>query len=95
MVPQEDQGTMMVKVSMSPGSSLATTNKTMAKIENIIKQIPEVDHYSKISGYGFIAGQGTSYGSFIIRLKDWNERTGKGEDATSVKNILNFLLQSS
>ena len=94
LVPQEDQGTMMVNVSMSPGSSLATTNKTMAKIENIIKQIPEVDHYSKISGYGFIAGQGTSYGSFIIRLKDWNERTGKGQDATSVMNKLNFMLQS-
>ena len=89
LVPQEDQGTMMVNVS-----SLATTNKTMAKIENIIKQIPEVDHYSKISGYGFIAGQGTSYGSFIIRLKDWNERTGKGQDATSVMNKLNFMLQS-
>ena len=42
LVPQEDQGTMMVNVSMSPGSSLATTNKTMAKIENIIKQIPEI-----------------------------------------------------
>ena len=94
LVPQEDQGTMMVNVSMSPGSSLATTNKTMAKIENIIKQIPEVDHYSKISGYGFIAGEGTSYGSFIIRLKDWNERTGKGQDATSVMNKLNFMLQS-
>ena len=94
LVPQEDQGTMMVNVSMSPGSSLATTNKTMAKIENIIKQIPEVDHYSKISGYGFIAGQGTSYGSFIIRLKDWSERTGKVQDATSVMNKLNFMLQS-
>ena len=94
LVPQEDQGTMMVNVSMSPGSSLATTNKTMAKIENIIKQIPEIDHYSKISGYGFIAGQGTSYGSFIIRLKDWNERTGEGQDANSVMNKLNFMLQS-
>ena len=94
LVPQEDQGTMMVNVSMSPGSSLATTNKTMEKIENIIKQIPEIDHYSKISGYGFIAGQGTSYGSFIIRLKDWNERTGEGQDANSVMNKLNFMLQS-
>lgn len=94
LVPQEDQGTMMVNVGMSPGSSLATTDKTMAKIENIIKQIPEVEHYSKISGYGFIAGQGTSYGSFIIRLKDWNERTGEGQDANSVMNKLNFMLQS-
>ena len=66
----------------------------MKKIEGILKQIPEIEHYSKISGYGFIAGQGTSYGSFIIRLKDWSERTGKGQDATSVINKLNFMLQS-
>ena len=85
---------MMVNVSMAPGSSLATTDKTMKKIEGILKQIPEIEHYSKISGYGFIAGQGTSYGSFIIRLKDWSERTGKGEDATSVINKLNFMLLS-
>lgn len=94
LVPQEDMGTMMVNVSMSPGSSLATTDKTMAKIEKVIMQIPEVEHYSKISGYGLIAGQGTSYGTFIIRLKDWKERTGKGQDATSVMNKLNFMLQS-
>ena len=94
LVPQEDQGTLMVNVSVAPGSSLATTEKTMDKAEAIIKQIPEIDHYSKISGYGFIAGQGTSYGSFIIRLKDWSERTGKGQDAQSVLNKLNFMLQT-
>ena len=59
LVPQEDQGTVMVNVSVSPGSTLKQTQKTMDKVENIIKTIPEVDHYSKISGYGFIAGQGT------------------------------------
>lgn len=94
LVPQEDQGTLMVNVSVAPGSSLATTEKTMDKAEAIIKQIPEIDHYSKISGYGFIAGQGTSYGSFIIRLKDWSERTGKGQDAQSVLNKMNMMLQS-
>ena len=94
LVPQEDQGTMMVNVTMSPGSSLATTEKTMVKIENIIKSIPEVAHYSKVSGYGFLAGQGTSYGMFIVRLKDWDERTGKGQDASSVLNKLNFMLLS-
>lgn len=94
LVPQEDQGTMMVNVSMAPGSSLATTDKTMKKIENIIKSIPEVETFAKISGYGFLAGQGTSYGSFIIRLKNWDERTGEGQDANSVQNRLNFMLQS-
>lgn len=94
LVPQEDQGTMMVNVSVSPGSSLATTDATMKKAEKIIASIPEIEHYAKISGYGFIAGQGTSYGSFIIRLKDWSERKGEGQDATSILNRLNYMLQS-
>ena len=67
LVPQEDMGTVMVNVSVSTGSTLEQTEKTMAKVEAVVKQIPEVEHYSKISGFGFIAGQGTSYGSFIIR----------------------------
>ena len=28
-----------------------------------------------ISGYSFIGGQGPSYGSFIVQLKDWEERS--------------------
>lgn len=94
LVPQEDQGTVMVNVSVSPGSTLKQTQKTMDKVENIIKTIPEVDHYSKISGYGFIAGQGTSYGSFIIRLKDWDERPGKDQTSDAVLGKLNMMLQS-
>lgn len=94
LVPQEDQGTVMVNVSVSPGSSLHQTEKTMDKVEAIVKSIPEVDHYSKISGYGFIAGQGTSYGSFIIRLKDWNERPEKSQSSNAVLGKLNMMLQS-
>ena len=94
LVPQEDQGTMMVNVSMPAGSSLATTDATMKKFEKIIASIPEVENYAKISGYGFLAGQGTSYGSFIIRLKNWSERTEKGQDANSIQNKLNAMFQS-
>lgn len=93
LVPQEDQGVVMVNVSVSPGSSLSTTDKTMSKVETIINQIPEVEHYAKVSGYGFLAGQGSSYGMFIVRLKDWNERKGEGQDATSILNKLNFMFQ--
>ena len=94
LVPSEDQGTIMVNVSLSPGSSLATTDKTMRQIEGIIKEMPEIDHYAKIAGYGFIAGQGVSYGSFILRLKPWSERTGKNQDANSIQNLLNMKMQS-
>ncbi len=74
LVPQEDQGTLMVNVSCAPGSSLATTEKIMDKITPIFAENPDIETYTRVSGYGLISGQGTSYGMFIIRLKNWSER---------------------
>jgi HAE1 family hydrophobic/amphiphilic exporter-1 len=84
LVPQEDQGVCMVNVSCPPGSTLAQTDKTLEDIEAILKKVPEVQDYSRISGYGFIAGEGTSYGTFIIRLKNWKERKGKEHSSDAV-----------
>lgn len=89
LVPQEDQGTMMVNVSVSPGSTLEETGKVMAKVENILANTPEVEHYSLISGYGLMSGQGSSYGTAIIRLKDWSERKGAEHNANAVIARLN------
>ena len=60
LVPDEDQGTVFVNVSTASGSSLATTNKIMTNIEQRINQIPQLQSYSKVSGYGLLAGQGSS-----------------------------------
>ena len=72
LVPQEDQGVIMVNVSTSPGSTLEETTKVMNKLEDILKNTPEIEHYSKVAGYGLMSGQGTSYGTIIIRLTDWS-----------------------
>ena len=77
LVPQEDQGVIMVNVSISPGSTLEETTKVMDRLENILKDTPEIEHYARVAGYGLISGQGTSYGTMIIRLKDWSERDSK------------------
>ncbi len=89
LVPQEDQGVMMINVSVSPGSTLEETTKVMNKVEDIIKQTDEVEHYAKITGYGLIAGQGTSYGTIIIRLKNWDDRKGSEHTANAVMSRLN------
>ena len=86
LVPQEDQGTLMVNVSTSPGNTLGETNEVMDKVKNILKDVPEVEHYSTVSGYGMISGQGTSYGNLIVRLKD---RKGKEHTANAVMARLN------
>lgn len=89
LVPQEDQGTLMVNVSTSPGNTLVETNEVMDKVKNILKDVPEVEHYSTVSGYGMISGQGTSYGNLIVRLKPWDDRKGKEHTANAVMARLN------
>lgn len=89
LVPQEDQGVMMVNVSTSPGSTLKETTKVLDKMEEILKNTPEIEHYARVAGYGFIAGQGTSYASVVIRLKDWSERKGSDHTADAVAARLN------
>ena len=89
LVPQEDQGVMMVNVSVSPGSTLEETNKVIDKVEAMVKATPEVQQYTTIAGYGLIAGQGTSYGTVIIRLKNWDDRKGDEHTANAVMARLN------
>ena len=89
LVPQEDQAVLMVNVSGAPGSTLEETGKAMGKIRNILKDVEEIKTYSVISGYGLSSGAGSSYGSVIIRLQDWNDRKGKEHSADAVVARLN------
>ena len=89
LVPQEDMGAIMVNVNTSPGNTLMETQKVMDQVNEIIRNTPEVAHYSSIAGYGLLAGQGTSYGTLVIKLKDWSERKGDEHSSTAVMNRLN------
>ena len=74
LVPSEDQGVCMMNVSAVPGSNVASTYDVMNKAQKIIEEVPEVKDYTKVAGYGFMSGQGTSYGMSVIRMKPWGER---------------------
>ena len=77
LVPDEDQGVVFVNVSTAAGSSLRTTDEVMKRIEQRMEQIPQVEHVQKVAGYGLLAGQGSSFGMLILKLKPWDERPGK------------------
>ncbi|MGM9732753.1 MAG: efflux RND transporter permease subunit, partial [Prevotella sp.] len=89
LVPQEDQGVMMVNVNTAPGNTLEETEKIMDKVNVILEKESDIEHYARVSGYGLISGQGTSYGTIIIRLKDWSERKGREHTADAVAARLN------
>lgn len=74
MVPSEDTGTILASVIMPPGTSQDRTEKMLAEVDKLIEASPAVEHRSMISGFSIIGGQGSGYGTFFIRLKDWEER---------------------
>ena len=86
LVPDEDQGTIMVNVTTAPGSSLTETDKVMKEVSSRIQNIPQIRDFMQVAGYGMIAGQGSSYGMCIIKLKDWDERPEKSDDVNAVIN---------
>lgn len=76
-VPNEDTGTVMGTVDLPEGTSQDRTETVLAKIDSLITANPAVQSHTQISGYSFLGGQGSNAGSFICKLKDWDERSIK------------------
>ena len=45
--------------------------------------VPAVEVCQTINGYSFLAGQGATYGTLLIKLKNWDDRT-KEESVTNI-----------
>ena len=81
LVPSEDTGTLFCMVDMPPGTSQERTEEVLDQLDKILAQVPEIQYRQKIAGYSFLAGQGATYGTFILKLKNWEDR--KQADQTS------------
>ena len=87
MVPNEDTGTLMGAVTMPAGTSQDRTEAYLKKVDSLVRSCPAVETSTTVSGYSFIGGQGPSYGSFIIKLKDWSERSMKESSTIIFANL--------
>ncbi|MDO4510701.1 MAG: efflux RND transporter permease subunit [Bacteroidales bacterium] len=76
LVPQEDQGFLMVDLQLTPGTYLDQTEETANKLENFIKSIDDVESYSRITGYSLQNSvASTNCATIFVRLKNWEERS--------------------
>ena len=75
LVPNEDTGTIFAVIDMPPATSQERTAELLEEVDTIIGSIPAVKSRVMINGYSFVAGQGATYGTFLIKLKDWSERS--------------------
>ena len=75
MVPNEDTGTIMGVVTLPPGTSQERAMEVLTRVDSLVAADPAVKSRTVISGFSLIGGQGPSYGSLIIKLKDWEDRS--------------------
>ena len=84
LVPKEDMGSVNVDVRTPPGTNLEETEKVMLQVDEVINSIPQVEAYARTTGYSRLSGSGSCNGMYSIRLKNWKERTGEGDDLDSI-----------
>ncbi len=84
-LPTEDQGSIMVMVSLPEGASMARTEEVMEQVQNHFLE-GEKDYVKSIftiSGFSFM-GTGQNAGMAFVLLKDWDERTAPGSSASAI-----------
>ena len=89
LVPNEDMGVLFVDISMPPATSLEKTTEVMNKADSIIGANPLIEVRTEVLGMGLVSGNGSSYGTFICKLRHWDQRKQKGQDLNSVIGMLN------
>ena len=84
LVPTEDTGMIFVVVDMPAGTSQERTCEVLYKVEEAMKDIEGIKYRHMIAGYSFVSGEGATFGSFIVKLKNWEERT-KDQSAEAIQ----------
>jgi hydrophobe/amphiphile efflux-1 (HAE1) family protein len=95
LVPPEDQGYVIAVVSLPPAAALERTNKVMSDLTRLAREVKGVDGVVYISGFNLLTGQAVSYnGTAFIRLKPWDERKARPEQAAGLVGTLMGRLNS-
>ncbi|WP_339799586.1 multidrug efflux RND transporter permease subunit [uncultured Marinobacter sp.] len=85
LVPQEDQGFVIVSSSLPAVSSLSRTEAMRDELSEKVTALPEVQNMVAFAGYDIIASAlRTNTGVAFVTLEDWDDRQGDGQDAASI-----------
>lgn len=85
LVPNEDQGSVMMAYNMPPASALSRTTKLTDKISEMVKSNPNVETVMTINGFNMLsASQNTYSGISFITLKDWSQRKKAEQSAEAL-----------
>ncbi len=80
LVPQTDQGIVLVSVQLPDAASLDRTNDYMDNVSQQIQEIPGVAHVAAVAGYDILTSAvNSARGVMFVSLVPWEERDLKVE----------------
>lgn len=87
-LPEEDQGSCMVLVSLPPGTLQEETSARLRDVEDYLMKNEPVKHVYSVGGFSFF-GSGTNMAMLFVGLKDWSERTDPALGVGEIVNRIN------
>ncbi len=88
LVPNEDQGTLLMSYSMPEASSLKRTTNFTNTVGGMLRKSPDLQDVLTINGFNILSSSQNTYSalSFIV-LKDWDQRKGPGQSAEALAQL--------
>ena len=84
-VPNEDQGFVLMDVSMIPSASMERVANIMRELNKDLSDIPGVEDVTFVTGRGMISGEGSNNGMGFFKLKPFEERLKQpGQDISTI-----------
>ena len=87
-LPEEDQGSCMVLVSLPPGTLQEETSTRLRDVEDYLMKNEPVKYVYSVGGFSFF-GSGTNMAMLFVGLKDWSERTDPALGVGEIVNRIN------
>lgn len=84
-IPQQDKGYILLNVQLPDSASVERTERMMARIENIAREIDGVKHTVGVSGQSLILNANApNLGSMYVLLKEFSHRRKASQSADAI-----------
>jgi hydrophobe/amphiphile efflux-1 (HAE1) family protein len=84
-LPEEDQGAFFISVQLPDGASVARTSEVTKQVEDLLKQMPAVEHTLSIIGFSLLDGASEPNNAFMVaRLKPFADRKAAADSAQAL-----------
>ena len=75
-IPEEDQGVFYVSITSPPGATLEHTKEVVDAVAAAARDLEGVESIATLAGTNVLSdGTGAGYGTCLVNLKPWRERT--------------------